>query len=199
MASYPIITVPDPVLKQDAKTIERIDDTVKKQAEMMLESMRIARGIGLAANQVGMLNRIFVMDLDPESWIFEEPGPDGVKRIKSGYKSGAKEEDVEPASFEKVLINPEIVWSSEEKSVFEEGCLSIPQQYADVTRPAKVVVKYQTLEGETVEEEAEGLNAHCVQHEIDHLNGKLFIDYLSSLKRDMMVRRVKRLVRQDVL
>lgn len=196
MKSYSIITIPDPVLKQKAQPIETLTADIRAQAEGMLNAMHEARGIGLAANQVGALNRMFVMDLDPASWVYEGEEKNGVLRIGSAYRSGEREEE-EPEglpekSFAKVFINPEIVWSSEQRSVFEEGCLSIPQQYADVERPAKVRVKYVDLTGKTVEEDAEGLVSHCIQHEIDHLNGVLFIDYLSSLKRNMIIRKLEK-------
>lgn len=204
MKRYDIILIPDPVLKETAQPIETITADVKAQGEAMLAAMYEARGIGLAANQVGALNRMFVMDLDPESWVYEGEEKSGVLRIGSAYRSGNKEEDAaeeeaEPKAFPKVFINPEIVWASEQRSVFEEGCLSIPQQYADVERPAKVRVRYIDLAGKTVEEEAEGLVSHCIQHEIDHLNGVLFIDYLSSLKRNMIVRKVEKAKKSGTL
>jgi peptide deformylase len=204
MKRYDIITIPDPVLKETAHVIETVTADVKAQGEAMLAAMYEARGIGLAANQVGELNRMFVMDLDPESWVYEGEEKGGVLRIGSAYRSGNKEEDeadeeLDAKGFPKVYINPEIVWASEQRSVFEEGCLSIPQQYADVERPAKVRVKYVDLTGQVMEEEAEGLVSHCIQHEIDHLNGVLFIDYLSSLKRNMIVRRVEKAKKSGTL
>lgn len=204
MKRYDIITIPDPVLRAAAQPIENITPAIKEQAEAMINAMHEARGIGLAANQVAELNRLFVMDLDPASWIYEGEEKGGVLRIGSAYRSGDKEEEETPddlpaPSFAKVLINPEIIWSSEQRSVFEEGCLSIPQQYADVERPAKVRVKYLDLSGNVIEEEAEGLVSHCIQHEIDHLNGVLFIDYLSSLKRNMIVRKVEKAKKSGAL
>jgi peptide deformylase len=127
-----------------------------------------APGIGLAANQVGILNRVLVMDLE--------------------YRDG---EGGNPY----YMANPEIIWKSEEISVLEEGCLSVPQQYAEVERPEKVKVKYLDYNGEEKELEAKGLLSHCVQHEIDHLDGVVFIDYLSSLKRNMLIRKVKKIVK----
>ncbi len=170
---FEIIFVPDPVLKQTAQEISRVDDQIQKQMDGMLQAMYDAPGIGLAANQVGLLNRVLVMDL-------------------------AKRDDgEEPAPI--CMANPQIIWESEEISVMEEGCLSIPQQYADVERPASVRVKYLDYDGQEAELEASGLLSHCVQHEIDHLNGVLFIDYLSSLKRNMMIKRVQKLKKQQVL
>lgn len=202
MKTFDVITIPDPILKTVSQPIETITAAIKAQAEGMTAAMYGARGIGLAANQVAIANRMFVMDLNPASWVYDGEENGGVLRIGSAYRSGNKEEDdaeeeddeieEKRESFLKVFINPEIIWSSEQRSVFEEGCLSIPQQYADVERPAKVRVKYTDLAGKVLEEEAEGLVSHCIQHEIDHLNGVLFIDYLSSLKRNMIVRRVEK-------
>lgn len=189
MKTYKIISVPDPVLKQVAAPVQSIDDAIRMQMERMLETMYDAPGIGLAANQVGLLNRVVVMDLsrrskkqEGESEV-EQPAPDP-RTTTSG-----------PVC----MINPEIIWLSEELSVMEEGCLSIPQQYADVERPAIVRVQYLDEQGQKAELEAAGLLSHCVQHEIDHLNGVLFIDYLSSLKRNMMIRKVEKLKKHELL
>ena len=187
---YDIIKVPDPVLKESAHVIENIDDDIKVQAMTMINTMYHGAGIGLAANQVGKLNRIFVMDLPEGSWAHGEE-VDGVLTIEAGYRSGERKEDVEPKP--RVFINPEVVWQSDQKSIYEEGCLSIPQQYGEVIRPAQVRVKFQDLDGTTYEEKFDGLDSHCVQHEIDHLNGVLFIDYLSTLKRNMILRKMKKL------
>ena len=174
MSILKIFTVPDPVLTQIAQPVARVDETVQKQMRDMLETMYAAPGIGLAANQVGVLNRVLVMDLE---W----------------KKEGGAESPI-------FMANPEIVWKSEEMSVLEEGCLSIPDQYAEVERPAQVRVKYLDFNGNPAELEADGLMSHCVQHEIDHLNGMRFIDHLSKLKRDMMIRKVEKLMRgQEVL
>jgi peptide deformylase len=167
MSLLPIIIVPDPVLKEIAKPIENITEAVKKQAADMIETMYGAPGIGLAANQVGKLNRLFVMDVN--------------------YRKNDQSRDAT------VLINPEIIWRSEEMSVMEEGCLSIPQQYADVERPRSVRVKYIDLAGQVQEMEGSDLTSHCLQHELDHLNGVLFVDYLSRLKRNMILRKVDKM------
>lgn len=135
----------------------------------MLETMYDAPGIGLAAPQIGVMNRMLVMDC-------------------------VKEEDDAPKPM--VLINPEIIASSDETSVYEEGCLSIPDQYAEVTRPAEVEVRWMTLDGGEASEVFTGLWATCVQHEIDHLNGKLFIDYLKPMKRQMITRKMQKLKRE---
>ncbi|MDY0029580.1 MAG: peptide deformylase [Pseudobdellovibrionaceae bacterium] len=174
MSLRPIIIVPDPVLKQVAQPIENITSEVKKQVEDMLDTMYDAPGIGLAANQVGCLNRIFVMD--------------------TAYRKN-EEKTRKPI----VMINPEIVWRSEEISVMEEGCLSIPQQYAEVERPKSVRVKYVDLSGEIKEHIGEDLESHCIQHELDHLNGVLFIDYLSRLKRNMILRKVEKMKKDGII
>jgi peptide deformylase len=170
MDLYDIITVPDPVLKTKSPLVDKVDDYIQSQMDKMLETMYEAPGIGLAANQVGILNRVLVMDV--------------TRRTEQDEKSPV------------FMVNPEIVWRSEELSVMEEGCLSIPQQYAEVERPATVRVKYLDYYGKEQEGEFDELSSHCVQHEIDHLDGVLFIDYLSRVKRDMMVRRVQKLKKQ---
>ncbi len=169
MDTYKIITVPDPVLKQKAQPVQTVNDDIRKQMDRMLATMYDAPGIGLAANQVNLLNRVLVMDLSRRD----------------------EEEEAAPI----FMVNPEVIFASEEMSVMEEGCLSIPQQYADVERPAIVRVKYLGYDGKEAEMEASGLLSHCVQHEIDHLNGILFTDYLSSLKRNMILKKAQKLVK----
>ncbi len=164
MALREIITVPDPRLKQVSAPVETVDDEVRALMDDMLETMYAAPGIGLAAVQIGVMRRVVVMDLSREG---EEPAP-------------------------RYFANPEILSASEEMVPYEEGCLSIPDVYDEVTRPSRVRVRYMTYRGETVEEDAEGLYAVCLQHEIDHINGVLFIDYLSRLKRDRAVAKVKK-------
>lgn len=173
MEKYEIITVPNPVLKQVAQPIDKVDDAIRAQMDGMLQAMYNAPGIGLAANQVNLLNRVLVMDL-----------------------SDREEEEAAAPIF---MANPEIIYESEEMSVMQEGCLSIPKQYAEVERPAKVRVKYLDYNGNQAELHAEGLLSHCVQHEIDHLNGILFVDYLSTLKRNMILKRVEKLKKQNLL
>lgn len=173
MTNYEIITVPHPSLKEKAHPVSKVDDAIRKQMDTMLQTMYDAPGIGLAANQVNILNRVLVMDLS------------------------SRKEEQEPNPI--FMANPEIIYESEEISVMEEGCLSIPRQYAEVERPAIVRVKYLDYHGKEGELEASGLLSHCVQHEIDHLNGVLFIDYLSMLKRNMILRKVEKLKKQDIL
>lgn len=171
MDKYDIIKVPDPVLKAVANPVGTVDDSLRKQLDRMLQTMYDAPGIGLAANQVGMLNRVLVMD------IAQREEPETRKPI--------------------FMINPEIIWESEEPSVWEEGCLSIPGQFADVQRPLEVRVRYLDYHGKQQEDTFEGLGSHCVQHEIDHLNGVLFIDHLSSLKRNMILKKVKKQMKES--
>jgi len=167
MTIKPLIILPDPVLRQVSKPVERVDEGVKKFAGDLLETMYDAPGIGLAAIQVGEPRRMLVIDLSKEG---EPKAP-------------------------QIFINPEIVSRSDERSIYEEGCLSIPDYYAEVERPAQVKVKYVDLDGKQKEVEAEGLLATCLQHEIDHLNGVLFIDHISKLKRDMVVRKFRKLAK----
>ena len=169
MALRDIILHPDPRLKTLAKPVEEVNDDIRRLADDMLETMYHAPGIGLAAPQVGILKRVLVMDC-------------------------VKEEDAAPRPM--VLIDPEITWSSEDLSTYEEGCLSIPDQYADVDRPAEVEVRWLGLDGAKHSERFDGLWATCVQHEIDHLDGKLFIDYLKPLKRQMITRKMVKMKRE---
>lgn len=186
MPILPIYVVPQPVLKKKAEAIGAITPEIRQLAQDMIETMYAARGIGLAAPQVGHSVRLIVMDVDqrgaelPEG---EEPEDD---------------EDTPPTpGTPRVFINPEITWSSEELNVYEEGCLSIPGQYAPVERPKQVKVRYQDLDGTQHEIEADGLLATCLQHEIDHIDGILFTDHLSSLKRDMLLRKLKKHLREN--
>ena len=180
---YKIITVPHPSLKKMALAVDKVDNENRAQMDGMLKTMYDAPGIGLAANQVNILNRVLVMDLsrrsDDDDADTEEPQEDEVK-------------------YPICMANPEVIYKSEELSMMEEGCLSVPQQYSDVERPKIVRVKYIDYNGNEAELEADGLLSHCVQHEIDHLNGDLFIDYLSSLKRNMMVKKVAKLKKQNI-
>ncbi|WP_374630279.1 peptide deformylase [Pannonibacter indicus] len=167
MTKRTIITLPDPVLRQVCAPVTAVGDDIRQLADDMLDTMYDAPGIGLAASQIGVLQRIFVLDV-------------------------AKEDQPKAPM---VFINPEIVWSSPELSVYQEGCLSIPEYYDDVERPASVRVTFQNREGAQQELLADGLLATCIQHELDHLNGKLFIDYLSKLKRDRVVKKFQKQAR----
>ncbi|MEY4695965.1 MAG: hypothetical protein RIT14_393 [Pseudomonadota bacterium] len=165
----PILIHPDPRLKKLCDPVPAITSDMGKLAEDMLATMYDAPGIGLAAPQIGVTRRLIVMDC-------------------------VKEGQGEPRPM--VMFNPEITWSSDDLSTYDEGCLSIPDQYAEVSRPAEVRVKWLGLDGRAQEEQFAGLWATCVQHEIDHLNGKLFIDYLGPLKRQMITRKMEKLKRE---
>jgi peptide deformylase len=161
MALRQILVAPDPVLKAKAKPVDTVDDALRAVLDDMLETMYDAPGIGLAAIQIGVAKRVITMDLSK------------------------KEDDHEP----QVFINPEIAWTSEETAKYEEGCLSIPEYFEEVERPAQVKVKYLDRHGKPQEIAAKGLFATCLQHEIDHINGVLFIDHLSKLKRDRVIKK----------
>ena len=156
-----LVILPDAKLRTKSAAVGKITPEIRKLVEDMFETMYDAPGIGLAAIQVGVAKRVVTMDI------------------------AKKEGETEP----RVFINPEITWSSEEMSIYEEGCLSIPEIHEDVERPARVKVKFLDLDGKQHEEEADGLYATCIQHEIDHLNGVLFIDHISKLKRDRIVKK----------
>ena len=161
MTIKPLIILPDPLLREVSKPVERVDAEILKLADDMLETMYEAPGIGLAAIQLGVARRLLVLDVAREG------------------------EDKQPL----VIINPEIIAASETRSVYEEGCLSIPDYYAEVERPADVTVRFINRAGKEETLEATGLLSTCMQHEIDHLNGVLFIDHISRLKRDMVIRK----------
>ncbi|WP_306152221.1 peptide deformylase [Roseovarius sp. MMSF_3281] len=166
----PILIHPDPRLKKVCAPVPDLSDDLRKLADDMLETMYDAPGIGLAAPQIGVMDRLIVLDCIKEDG--EEPRP-------------------------LVMFNPEIVASSDETNVYEEGCLSIPEQYAEVTRPKVVDVRWIDRDGNEQSETFDDLWATCVQHEIDHLNGKLFIDYLGPMKRQMITRKMQKLKREQ--
>ncbi|MEM5502902.1 peptide deformylase [Ahrensia kielensis] len=168
MSILPLVIIPDPILRQKSKLVERVDDDLRKFADNMLETMYDAPGVGLAAIQVGEARRMLVIDVAGKD---DEPNP-------------------------QVFINPSIVKSSDTPNLYEEGCLSIPDIYAEVERPAEVTVEYIDLTGKQQLIEADGMLATVLQHEIDHLDGTLFIDHLSKLKREMVIRKFKKLSKQ---
>jgi peptide deformylase len=176
MAVMQILEIPDPRLRDVARPVAAVDDAVRRLAEDMLETMYAASGIGLAATQVGIDKRVLVIDLQERA----NEGEDG-------------EEKGEPVRNPHIVINPEILWVSDELSVYNEGCLSIPEQYAEVERPARCRVRWLDQHGESHEEELDGLMATCMQHEIDHLDGVLFIDHISRLKRNMVLKKLEKL------
>jgi peptide deformylase len=177
MAVLPIYVAPHPVLKKIAEKVEGdVTDALRGLMDDMLDTMYATYGIGLAAPQIGVSKRILVLDIKQQT---DEDG----KQVRKGV----------PQFF----INPEIIWASEEINIYNEGCLSVPDQYEEVERPKKVRVTYLDYHGTAREIEADGLLATCLQHEIDHLNGILFVDHLSTLKRDMILRKVKKWAKEN--
>lgn len=163
-----IVTLPDPMLRKQSDPVERVDDDLRRLVETMFETMYHAPGIGLAGIQVGVPRRLFTIDVSD------------------------KEEENNPIC----MINPKIIWQSEDLSSYEEGCLSIPDYYAEVERPSEVKIQFLDQFGKENELHCKGLLATCVQHEFDHLNGALFIDYLSKLRRDRVIKKFAKLARQ---
>ena len=164
MAIKKILTVPDSILRKKSLVVERVDKEIKNLMDDMLETMYKAPGIGLAAIQVGIPKRVVVIDIS---------------------KDVNKKEPI-------YFVNPELTWQSKEKATYEEGCLSIPNQFAKIQRPDKCNVKYLDYDGEAKEIKADGSLATCIQHEIDHLNGILFIDYLSKLKKEIIIKKLSK-------
>ena len=169
MAIRPILTVPDPVLKQVSKPVDAVTDETRALMDDMLETMYAAPGIGLAAVQIGVPQRVIVMDLAKEG---EEPAP-------------------------LYFVNPEILELEGDKQAYEEGCLSVPDFFDEVERPKRVKLRYLNYQGEQIEEWAEGMYAVCIQHEMDHLQGTLFIDHLSRLKRSYAINTVKKAAKRN--
>jgi peptide deformylase len=169
MPIRPLVVLPDPRLRLKSEPVGAVSDDIRTLAQDMLDTMYDAPGVGLAAIQIGVPKRVITMDVS---------------------KSETERNPL-------VLINPEVVWASEETRVYEEGCLSIPEYYEEVERPERVRFRYRTLDGETVEADADGLIATCVQHEIDHLNGVLFIDHLSKLKRDRVTKKFAKAAKRE--
>jgi peptide deformylase len=176
MAIRPIFETPDPILRQISKPVETFDDELRTLVSDMFETMYVAPGIGLAAVQVGVPIRLLVIDL-------QEP----------------EEEDGEPVRDPRVFINPEILWHSDTEVPYTEGCLSVPEQYAEVMRPDRIRARWQDDTGQTHEKEIEGMLAVCLQHEMDHLEGILFIDHLSRLKRDMVLKKLAKWRKEQAL
>jgi peptide deformylase len=172
MALLSVLTAPDPRLKRKSKPVARVDERICKLMADMVETMHASNGIGLSAPQVGALERVIVVDVAPE-------GEDGEKK-RDALK----------------IANPEVLWASDETVVCNEGCLSLPEQYADVERPAAVRLRYLDEHNEIRQLEAKGLLATCIQHEMDHLEGVLFIDHISALKRGIILRKLSKAKRQ---
>jgi peptide deformylase len=169
MSIRPLVILPDSKLRLISEPIKEVTNEIRRLADDMLDTMYDAPGVGLAAIQIGVPIRMVTMDVSKS------------------------EDEHQPM----VLINPEIVWVSEEKRVYEEGCLSIPEYYEEVERPDRVRFRYMNLQGEMIEQDADGLLATCVQHEIDHLDGVLFIDHLSKLKRDRVMTKFKKAAKRE--
>lgn len=174
MAIMKIIETPDPRLRTISTPVEAVDDDLRRLMDDMLETMYDAPGIGLAAIQVGVPKRVLVIDL-------QDDDPETGERVKT------------PLFF----VNPEIIGESDELSVYNEGCLSVPEMFGDVERPARIRAKWLDYNGNAHEEALDGLLATCLQHEMDHLNGVLFIDHLSKLKRDMLLKKLEKLRRSN--
>ncbi len=164
-----LVILPDPILREVSKPVEHFDEALQTLADDMLETMYHAQGVGLAAIQIGIPLRMLVIDVSQND---EQKNP-------------------------QVIINPEILWLSEERNVHKEGCLSIPEYFAKVERPKRLRVRYQNREGKQTEMEADNLLATCLQHEIDHLNGRLFIDHISKIRRDMVIRKFKKRAKEN--
>jgi len=169
MAKRPILTAPDPRLKEVAKDVVRVDGDIRRLADDMLETMYAAEGLGLAATQIGVALRVVVVDV------------------------AQKDDRFEPM----VFINPKIVWESEEMAMFQEGCLSVPDIWDDVERHTAIKCEYLDRDGQPQSIDADGLLADCLQHEIDHLNGTLFIDHLSRLKRAMAIKKLTKAKKRE--
>ncbi|QZD87701.1 peptide deformylase [Qipengyuania psychrotolerans] len=184
MAIREILEVPDPRLKTVSEPVTEFDDELKTLVDDMFETMYAAPGIGLAAIQVGVPKRLLVIDLQPE-----DPDGEPVECSHDGHKHTHPATKLEP----RVFVNPEILDPAEDLATYQEGCLSVPEIFADVDRPATCRVRYQDLDGKVHEEGLEGLMATCIQHEMDHLEGILFIDHLSRLKRNMALKKLKKM------
>ena len=169
MAELDIIVAPDPRLKKRAEPVEKVDDEVRRIMDDMLDTMYAANGIGLAGPQVGISKRIIVVDVSREG--------DGPQPMQ--------------------MANPEVIWESEDERVYEEGCLSLPEHYAEVVRPEAVKIRYLDRENEIRTIEADDILATCIQHEIDHLDGVLFVDHISSLKRNMIIKKLQKFKKQQ--
>ena len=172
-----ILTEPNKILREKSLAVENVDKDIQRLMDDMLETLYAAPGIGLAAIQVGVAKRVIVMDIS---------------------RDRDRDKDKEPKRNPMYFVNPEIIWKSEEKFTYEEGCLSVPNQFAEIDRPKQCHVKHLDDNGHTQELKAEGLLATCIQHEIDHLEGILFIDYLSKLKKEMIIKKLSKQKKEDV-
>ena len=177
MTIQKILTEPNKILREKSLRVENVDQDIQRLMDDMLETLYAAPGIGLAAIQVGVAKQVIVMDIN---------------RNRDGDK------DKEPKRNPMYFVNPEIVWKSEDKFTYEEGCLSVPNQFAEIDRPKQCHVRHLDYNGDPQELKAEGLLATCIQHEIDHLEGILFIDYLSKLKKEMIIKKLSKQTKESV-
>ena len=192
MALRQILFIPDTRLRQSVAPVQSVNKEIETLVADMFETMYEAPGIGLAAPQIGVMSRVIVVDCAKRS--HDEAEQEGEQDQQDEQDDDTPEPDPEPIA----MINPEILWFAEELSVHEEGCLSIPDYYEDVERPASCKVRYLDIKGQTSERELEGMLSTCVQHEIDHLDGKLFIDYLSRLKRERITKKFQKVAKRAV-
>ena len=179
MTIQKILTEPNKILREKSLRVENVDKDIQRLMDDMLETLYAAPGIGLAAIQVGVAKRVIVMDISRD-------------------RDRDKDKDKEPKKNPMYFVNPEIVWKSEDKFTYEEGCLSVPNQFAEIDRPKQCHVKYLDYNGQPQELKADGLLSTCIQHEIDHLEGILFIDYLSKLKKEMIIKKLSKQTKESV-
>ena len=177
MAIRKILTEPNKILREKSLRVENVDKDIQRLMDDMLETLYAAPGIGLAAIQVGVAKRVIVMDIS---------------------RDRDRDKDREPKKNPMYFVNPEIVWKSEDKFTYEEGCLSVPNQFAEINRPKQCHVKHLDYNGQPQELKADGLLSTCIQHEIDHLEGILFIDYLSKLKKEMIIKKLSKQTKESV-
>ena len=179
MTIQKILTEPNKILREKSLRVENVDKDIQRLMDDMLETLYAAPGIGLAAIQVGVAKRVIVMDISRD-------------------RDKDKDKDKEPKKNPMYFVNPEIIWKSEDKFTYEEGCLSVPNQFAEIDRPKQCHVKYLDYNGYPQELKADGLLATCIQHEIDHLEGILFIDYLSKLKKEMIIKKLSKQTKDNI-
>jgi peptide deformylase len=181
-----ILTEPNKILREKSLRIENVNKDIQQLMDDMLETLYAAPGIGLAAIQVGVAKRVIVMDISRSR--------NDIGRDKDDINKNEDKESKKPMYF----VNPEIIWKSEDKFTYEEGCLSLPNQFAEIDRPKQCHVKYLDYNGHPQELRADGLLATCIQHEIDHLEGILFIDYLSKLKKEMIIKKLSKQTKDNI-
>jgi peptide deformylase len=203
MTIRPIIEVPDKRLRTISKPVDAVTDEMRVLMDDMLETMYDAKGIGLAAIQVGVAQRIIVMDLSPSLEDVETTTEDEASADDFDNESASKQDRYDLSSYAhegpRYFVNPEIVWASEETNNYQEGCLSVPGFYDDVARPAQCRIKFLDYDGKAQEIDCDGLLATCIQHEMDHLNGIVFLDHLSRLKRDRILKKLRKAEREQVV